>query len=59
VSGREARATIIGRLGLYTATQQSALAGAMNMVADYAVRRVLQNAKASAANIARARALSR
>ena len=59
VSGREARATIIGRLGLYTSAQQTALAGAMNMVADYAVRRVLQNAKASAANIARARALSR
>lgn len=59
VSGKEASATIIGRLGLHTAAQQAALAESMHMVADYAVRRVLQNVRANAANIARARQLSR
>ena len=53
VSGREARATIIGRLGLYTAAQQSALAGAMNMVADYALRRALSRVKDDAAKFHR------
>ena len=59
VSGSQAHATIVGRLGLHTAAQQAALAGATNMVADYAVRRVLENSKASADSIRRAASLSR
>lgn len=53
VSGRDASATIIGRLGLHTAAQQSALSGAMNMVADYALRRALSRVKDDAAKFHR------
>lgn len=59
VSGSSASATIIGRRGLHTAAERAALAESMDMVANYAVRRVLQNTKASAENLHRAAQLSR
>ena len=53
VSSGDASATIIGRLGLHTAAEQSALADSMNMVGDYALRRGLSRIKDDAAQFHR------
>ena len=53
VSSGDASATIIGRLGLHTSAEQSALADSMNMVGDYALRRVLSRIKDDAAQFHR------
>ena len=43
--GKDANIEIIGKLGLHSAAQQAALAGAFNMVAGYAHRRILHHLK--------------
>ena len=43
--GKDAHIEIIGKLGLHSAAQQAALAGAFNMVAGYAHRRILHHLK--------------
>lgn len=53
VSGADASATIIGRLGLHTAAQHAALADSMNVVSDYALRRAFARVKDDAAKFHR------
>lgn len=59
VSGGDASAVISGLRGIHTAAERAAVADSMHMVANYAVRRVLERAKEGTAAFRAALALRR